>query len=77
VSIAYDAFRNATGRELNVPLQGLAQDYARLVDDFGDAIPSAVRNKFEREDTFDKMKAPDSSQSNPVFNVLPLRLSKP
>jgi hypothetical protein len=47
VGAAYDAFRNATGRDLDVPLQGLAQDYARVMDDFGDAVPSAVRKKFE------------------------------
>ncbi|MFJ1471173.1 lytic transglycosylase domain-containing protein [Massilia orientalis] len=47
VGAAYDAFRNATGRDLDVPLQGLAQDYARVMDDFGDAVPSAVRRKFE------------------------------
>lgn len=47
VGAAYDAFRNATGRDLDVPLQGLAQDFSRVMDDFGDAVPSAVRRKFE------------------------------
>jgi hypothetical protein len=47
VRAAYGAFREATGRELEVPLQGLAQDYARTLETFGDAVPSAVRRHFE------------------------------
>jgi hypothetical protein len=47
VRAAYDAFRQSTGRELDVPLQGLAQDYASALDTFGDAIPGAVRKQFE------------------------------
>lgn len=47
VRAAYDAFRNATGRDLELPLQGLAQDYAATLDTFGDAIPGAVRRQFE------------------------------
>lgn len=47
VSQAYQAFRDATGRDLDVPLQGLAQDYANTLREFGDAIPGAVRKQFE------------------------------
>lgn len=47
VKQAYDAFRQSTGRDLDVPLQGLAQDYAAALNEFGDAIPAAVRKKFE------------------------------
>ena len=47
VRAAYDAFRQSTGRELDVPLQGLAQDYAAALDTFGEAIPGAVRKQFE------------------------------
>lgn len=47
VRAAYGAFRDATGRELDVPLQGLAQDYAQTLRDYGQAIPSAVRGQFE------------------------------
>lgn len=47
VRAAYDAFRNATGRDLEVPLQGLAQDYATTLETFGDAVPAAVRKQFE------------------------------
>jgi len=45
---AYNAFRDSTGRTLNVPLQGLAQDYATVVKNYGrDTIPSGVRNNME------------------------------
>lgn len=47
VRAAYDAFRQSTGRDLEVPLQGMAQDYARTLETFGDAIPGAVRKQFE------------------------------
>ena len=47
VGAAYRAFREATGRDLEVPLQGLAQDYAETSRRFGDAIPGAVRKQFE------------------------------
>jgi hypothetical protein len=44
VSDAYAAFKNSTGRNLDVPLQGLAQDYAKALHDYGDVIPQGVRN---------------------------------
>jgi hypothetical protein len=47
VRAAYQAFKEATGRELEVPLQGLAQDYADTLSEFGEAVPGAVRAKFE------------------------------
>jgi hypothetical protein len=47
VNQAYDAFRKATGKDLDVPLQGLAQDYAATVKSFGDTIPGAIRKQFE------------------------------
>lgn len=47
VRAAYDAFRRATGRDLEVPLQGLAQDYAATLERFGEVIPAAVRRQFE------------------------------
>lgn len=46
-----DAYKTATassGAKLDVPTQGLAQDYARILDTYGDQIPSSVRNQFER-----------------------------
>lgn len=47
VRAAYKAFRDSTGKELEVPLQGLAQDYAQTLRDYGQAIPGAVRGQFE------------------------------
>lgn len=47
VTRAYNEFKKATGRELDVSLKGLAQDYAATIKEFGDAIPAAIRSKFE------------------------------
>lgn len=47
VSAAYEKFRQATGRDLDVPMSGIAQDYARTLSDFGETIPGAVRKRFE------------------------------
>lgn len=47
VRAAYRAFRESTGRDLDVPLQGLAQDYANTLNTYGEAIPAAVRRQFE------------------------------
>lgn len=46
VSALYKEARNSAGKDLNVPLSGLAQDYARIVSDFADNVPSAIRAKF-------------------------------
>lgn len=42
----YTAARQSSGAELDIPLQGLAQDYADVLDTFGDKVPGAVRAKF-------------------------------
>ena len=47
VTDAYQAFKNSTGKSMDVPLQGLAQDYANTLNTFGDAIPKSVQNQFE------------------------------
>ena len=48
VKDAYSAYRQSTGRSIDVPLQGLAHDYARVRHDFGaDQIPSGVRNHLD------------------------------
>lgn len=47
VRAAYQAFEQATGRKLELPLQGLAQDYAEALRRYGDNIPQAVRSAFE------------------------------
>lgn len=46
VSGLYDAARQSAGKDLDVPLTGLAQDYARILGDFGDNIPASIRAKF-------------------------------
>lgn len=45
VSQAYGAVRAATGKDADVPLQGLAQDAADIAHRYGDALPSGVRNQ--------------------------------
>jgi hypothetical protein len=47
VSAAYKNARNDAGKDLELPLQGLAQDYAAVVDNFADKIPNGVRNQFK------------------------------
>lgn len=42
----YREARESAGRDLDIPLQGLAQDYARVLDDFGDKVPGVIRSKF-------------------------------
>lgn len=44
---AYRAFKESTGKDLDVPLTGLAQDYAKTLRDFGQTIPGSVRGQFE------------------------------
>jgi hypothetical protein len=46
VSGLYGEARASAGKDLDVPLQGLAQDYARVLEDFGDKVPGAIRSKF-------------------------------
>jgi hypothetical protein len=45
VSGLYREARASAGKDLDVPLQGLAQDYAQILDDFGDKVPGAIRSK--------------------------------
>lgn len=46
VTDAYNAARASTGKNLDVPLAGVAQDYAQVLNDFGDKVPSGVQNNF-------------------------------
>lgn len=48
VSAAYSAARASSGKNLDVPLQGVAQDYAQVLNDFGDKVPSGVQNNFNQ-----------------------------
>ena len=46
VTDAYNKFKNATGKSLDVPLQGVAQDYARIAHEYGmSTLPEGVRNQ--------------------------------
>jgi len=47
VSELYRQAKQSAGKDMELPLQGLAQDYATVLRDFGDKIPSGVRNNFE------------------------------
>lgn len=46
VTSLYTAARNSAGKDLEVPLSGLAQDYASTLDRFADKIPQGVQNQF-------------------------------
>ncbi|MBF8177653.1 hypothetical protein [Herminiimonas contaminans] len=58
----YKEARASSGKDLNVPLTGLAQDYAETVRNFGDKIPSGVRNRMEELGLL-------SGQQKKVFSV--------
>ena len=47
VTKLYGAARESAGKDLEVPLQGLAQDAAKVIEDFADKVPSAIRNKLD------------------------------
>lgn len=48
VSNLYQAARADAGKDLELPLQGLAQDYASVVDRFGSQqVPPGIRNQFD------------------------------
>ncbi len=48
VSAEYRRARQSSGRDDSINLTGLSQDYARVVEDFGEAnIPGAIRSKLE------------------------------
>ena len=44
----YKAARESAGKDLEVPMSGLANDYMTVLDEFGDAVPSGVRNQFKK-----------------------------
>lgn len=45
---AYTVARNSAGKDAEVPMQGLAQDFSGVLDNFGDKIPSGVLNQFKK-----------------------------
>lgn len=48
VSEAYQYARQAAGKDSEVPMQGIAQDFADVLDRFGDKVPSGVANQFRK-----------------------------
>lgn len=48
VSALYKAARESAGKDLEIPLQGMAQDVADVLDNFGDKVPSGVINQFKK-----------------------------
>jgi hypothetical protein len=48
VSKLYGEARESAGKDLEIPMQGLAQDYVNVLDSFGDKVPSGVRNQFRK-----------------------------
>lgn len=48
ISALYDSARNSAGKDMELPMQGLAQDFANTLDDFGDKVPSGVVNQFKK-----------------------------
>lgn len=48
VSELYKQARQSAGKDLEVPMGGLANDYMTVLDEFGDKVPSGVRNQFKK-----------------------------
>jgi hypothetical protein len=48
VTAKYQAARKSSGKDAEVPMQGLAQDFANVLDTFGDKVPSGVLNNFKK-----------------------------
>lgn len=48
VGAAYKQAREAAGKDAEVPMQGLAQDFAEVLDTFGDKVPSGVKQNFAK-----------------------------
>ena len=44
----YKAARESAGKDLEVPMSGLANEYMTVLDEFGDKVPSGVRNQFKK-----------------------------
>lgn len=64
VRSAYTQARQAAGKDAEVPMQGLAQDFAEVLDMFGDKVPSAVRANFGKYGI-----GPDSLTQRKIFTV--------
>lgn len=48
VKTLYDEARASTGKDAEIPLAGLANDYANVLDRFGSKVPDGLRNQFKK-----------------------------
>jgi hypothetical protein len=48
VGSLYKAARESAGKDLEVPMSGLASEYGRILDEYGTLVPSGVRNQFQK-----------------------------
>lgn len=44
----YNAARESAGKDAEIPLGGLANDYATVLDSFGSKVPDGLRNQFRK-----------------------------
>lgn len=75
VRTAYQTARKSAGKDAEVPLQGLAQDFANTLDAFGDKIPSGVRNQFKKfgldpDGSLDQRKLFTVEEADKVLKVI-------
>lgn len=61
----YKKARQSAGKDLDVPLQGMAQDLANVVHEFADKVPAGVLNRF-REFGLDPLKPGNQTK---VFTI--------
>lgn len=69
VTAAYRAARDSAGKDAEVPLQGLAQDFASVVDRYADKVPAGVRNQFLKFGIGGDINAPGGMTQRKVFTV--------
>ena len=48
VSTAYQTAKQSAGKDVEVPMQGIAQDFAEVLDNFGSKVPDGVVNQFKK-----------------------------
>lgn len=48
VTALYQAARNSAGKDADVPMAGLADEYGKVLDEFADKVPGGVRNQFRK-----------------------------
>jgi len=48
VSAAYQAAKQSAGKDAEIPMAGIANDYMTTLDEFADKVPAGVRNQFKK-----------------------------